>query len=377
MSKTGKIWEKLNKELGGDLFFRASEPLRLNWDVIDYPCVSLGSAVGVWGLPLGKITQFHGAENSGKTFLAMLMAKETLAKYPNSEVVWIDAELSFDKKWAKKIGLDPEKVIVINSNLGVDIFTALCGKVNDKGKKTVPGIFDLAQAGELDVKLVVLDSLAQLIPPAEQNRGFEDMEMAALARFLPKALRILRPMLAKSNAAMICINQLRDSMTPKSQPSYPGGRAYRFNLDFAIKLHPSTQEENILRDAKGEKLGHKIIATVEKSRGGVNKHQAEFFLDFTKGIVRQGEELALLAAAYGVVDRPNNKSWSYDGKVIVGKDNFFAYLDESPDLRRKIFEEIKEKKSSGVEINLELSEEARKFAQEKPDFDDDENETEE
>lgn len=369
---TANIWAKLNKELGGDVLFRASEALKLNWEVVDYPSPSLGSAVGIWGTPLnGKITQFHGPENCGKTFLAMLMAKETLDKYPKSEVVWVDSELSFNKDWARKIGLDISRVVIINTNNAVEIFTTLCGKFNDKAKKVVPGVLDLVISGQLNVKLIVLDSIAQLVPPSEEGRKLEDFEMAALARFLPKALRQLKPMLAKANAGMICINQLRDSMTPNSQPSYSGGRAYRYNLDFAIKLHPSTKEENILRDARGDKVGHMIIATVEKSRGGINKHQAEFFLDFTKGVVRQGEELAKLGAAYGVIERPNLQAWKYGETTIRGKDNFFELLDNNAAMRAEILEKIKERKAAGVEISMELSDEAAEQAAKPTDFSDD------
>lgn len=372
MSNTAAIWAKLNKELGGDVLFRASEAVNLDWEVVDYPCVSLGSAVGVWGVPLnGKMTQFHGPENCGKTFLAMLMAKSVLDKYPKSEVVWADAELSFNKDWAKKLGLDTSRVIILNTNNAAEIFTTLCGKFNDKGKKTVPGVLDLVAEGQLNVKLVVLDSIAQLVPPSEEGRKLEDFEMAALARFLPKALRLLKPMLAKAKAGMICINQLRDSMTPGAQPSYSGGRAYRFNLDFAIKLHPSTKEENILRDSRGDKVGHMIIATVEKSRGGINKHQAEFFLDFTKGVVRQGEEVAKLGAAYGVIERPNLMNWKYGDKTVKGKDNFFALLDDDAKLRAEIIEKIKERKAAGVEVKIELSDEAAEQASKASDFADD------
>lgn len=368
---TAKIWSQLGKDFGSDLFFRASEPLKLNWEVVDYPCVSLGSAVGVWGIPLGKITQLHGKENCGKTFLAMLMAKATLEKYPGSEVVWIDAELSFDKNWARKIGLDPNRVIVVNTNNAAEAFTFLCGKINDKGKKVADGVLDLAARGELNIKLLVLDSIAQLVPPSEAGRALDSYEMASLARWLPKALRLLRPMLAKSQTAMICINQLRASMTPHTPDSYTGGNAYKYNLDFAIKLTPSTQKENVLLDEKGEKVGHLILANVEKSRGSVNKHTAQFFLDFTKGVVRQGQEVAELAAAYGVVERPNLQVWKYGEHTVRGKDAFFALLDGDAKLRAEIVEKVKKAKEEGRDAAFQLSEEAIALEGEKGAFSDD------
>lgn|SRR3990167_6975 len=353
MANTAKIWEKLNKDHGGDAFFRGNEKMKFNLDVINFPSVALGSATGIWGAPKRKITQFHGQEGSGKSFLAMLQIKEA-QKEKGTEQVLIDTESSFNQGWAESLDIDMSRLQVLVKNNGAEIFTALCGKVNKEGKKTAQGVFDYCTAGELNVNLIVLDSIADIQPPAESNRGFEEMEVAALARFLPRALRILRPMLERSNTALVCINHLRDGMNG-GQPSYPGGRAYKHNLDIAIKLHPCGGAEDTLFDDKKEKIGHKVLATVEKCRFSVNKHKAEFWLDFTRGVVKTGEELASIAAGYGIVERPNNRNWVYNGELTVGAANFGKKLEANPELMKEILGKIKKRKEEGFKANIEIT----------------------
>ena len=362
MSTNKKIWEQLSKSFGGDSFIRANEPIRLNWDVLEFNSPSLGDAVGAWGIPLGGISQLHGLEGCGKTFLAMLMAKDVLERYPESEVVWVDAETSFNKKWAEKIGLDVSRLIIMPNNNGVDMFRAICGKVT-KGKKTHDGILDHVINGELDVKLIVIDSIAQIIPPAEEGRDFDEMEMAALARFLPRAFRRLRPQLSKAKVALLCINQARMNMEYGGGLTYSGGKGLRFNLDIAIKLHASAAKDSTLFNEAGKKCGHKIIATVEKCRAGSNMYQAEFWLDFNEGIVKIGEEVARLGDVYGIIDRPNNQTWVYGEVSVRGKDAFFAKLDNDPELRNEILTKIKQAKEGGAERNsAHLSEEGAEHA---------------
>lgn len=358
--KTAAIWAKLNKDLGGDILFRASEGLKTDYEIIDFPSVSLADIVGVWGLPRnGKIIQLMGQEGCGKSYLSLLMAKQALLQYPESEVLWCDSELSFNRKWAESLGVPVDRVIVVSTSNAVEIFETMCGKFNDKGKKMVPGVLDLVVEKQLNISLVVLDSIASLVPPAEENRAMGQMEMAALPRFLPRAFRVLKTSLARANVGMVCINQLRDSMTPNTQPTCPGGRGYRHSLDVSIRMNASTKEENILRNSKKEKIGHMIIAHAEKTRFGPNKRVAEFFLDFTKGVVRQGEELAQLAASYGVVERPNLQMWKYGTHSVRGKDNFAAVIDSDAKMRAEIIAKIKERKAAGVESVGELSDEAK------------------
>jgi hypothetical protein len=178
-----------------------------------------------------------------------------------------------------------------------------------------------------------------------------------LPKFLKRVFARVRPLLKRANCAFIAINQAREQMGHGAHGiTYPGGKTLRHALDFAIKLHPSNAADGKLEDTHG-KVGHKIIATVEKCRGGTNLYQAEFWLDFRKGVVRRGEELGTLAAAYGIVQRPNNVTWTYEGSSFKGKEAFFTYLDEHRDVFEEILSKVKEAKTGKAKRAQALSEE--------------------
>lgn len=355
-----KMWGEINKSIGGQSFFRADEEVEFDVDVIPSPSIAMGHASAIWGVPRKKITQFHGAQGSGKSFLAMLYIVEA-QKEVGAEQLLIDTEDSFNMEWAKLLGIDLKRLRILKTNNGADVFRALCGRSNKEGKKMYQGVTELVAEGKMNVNLIVLDSIADMQPPAEENRDFDEMEMAALARFLPRALRVLRPKLAKANIAMITINHLRDGMNG-GQPDFPGGRGYKHNLDMAVRVHASTAADGTLFDPndKEKKIGHKVILTFEKNRFNVNKRQAEVWLDFRKGITRIGEEVAMAGASYGVITRPNNRTWVLDDHNIVGKENFFELLDTDHALRNSVILRIKEAAASGkgISADLELSEEA-------------------
>lgn len=326
-----------------------TDKLAVPEEVISFPSLTLGDATHVWGLPRGRIAQFHGPEGGGKTFMAMLMAKQAQEQYPGSCVIWVDAEYSFNRQWAKSIGIDMSRFVIIRDNMAASIFTKLCGRSNDKGVKIELGVLDHIANGTLNCKLIVLDSIANMIAPVEEDRGFDEQEMAGLARFLKKGMQRISGMLSATNTAFLCINQAREKIGARIPTlTYPGGRAWRHILSLAVLFMPSTAKEGVMQDEQENKKGHKIIATVEKTRFGADKWKAEFWLDFSKGVVKTGEEAAILGDAYGVVSRPNNTKWEYKDLTVTGKDNFFAALEERPDLIASIVEEIKGLKSNEV-----------------------------
>jgi recombination protein RecA len=338
------FFNQLNKSFNG-AFSIASESKKLTRDVITFPSLTLGDATHYWGVPRGAIAQFYGPEGGGKTFFAMLMAAQAQKQYPGSWVVWVDAEYAFDRRWAQQIGIDLNRLMIVENNNAAEIFTLLCGEANDKGGKSKPGVLDGIKAGQLDCKLIVLDSIANLISPVEQ-------EMAGLARFLKKGMQRISGMLSETKTAMICINQAREKIGERIPTlTYPGGRAWRHTLSLAILFNPSRSKEGQIQTEDERKVGHKIIATVEKTRGGADKWKAEFWLDFSKGVVRRGEEAAILGDAYGFIRRPNNLMWEYEDLKIKGKDAFFAALEARPDLVDKLIEQIRALKESGGDIS--------------------------
>lgn len=348
-----KAWEKLAKDFGEAAGFRADSPVQTNIDFIQFPSFVLGDSCHIWGWPVSRISQIHGLPGSGKTFLAILSMKEAQKKDPTSEQVWVDTEYQFNSAWAESLGVDISRVHVIKNNDGAQIFSTLFGRVNDKGEKSKMGIVDYAKSGDLNVNFIVLDSIANLSPPVEKGRNFEDQNIAALARFLPGAMNRAMADISSTKIAMVCINQARIDMGSYAGGiTYPGGYKYKHSLSLAVRVNASAAKDATIFDSEGKKIGHKVLCTVEKTRFGPDKGKSEFWVNFYKGVVNLGEEVATLGAAYGVVERPNNVKWKYKGKEIVGKDNFFKLLDEDSNMRESILAEVKDAKKRGLTSNM-------------------------
>jgi RecA/RadA recombinase len=347
--------KSFNKTFGTQAARLGSEKYLLKNEVINFPSTSLGDATHFWGLPLGLISQFHGPEGSGKTFFAMLMVKQAQHQFPDHSVVWFDAEYSFQEKWAQKLGIDLDRLILIQENNAAKIFTMMCGRTNENGKYVDEGLLQSIQSGELKCKLIVLDSIATLIYPLEENREFGEHEMAAASRFLHRGMRRTIPLIAETNTAFLCINQAREKIGERiPMLTYPGGRPYRHAISLGILFKQSDAKDGTLSDSDEHKMGHRINATVEKTRGGPNKWKCEFWLDFTKGVVNRGAELATLGAAYGVVQRPNNVMWEYGDLKAKGKDNFAALIESDPKLIECLTADIRAAKERGKDRPADL-----------------------
>ncbi len=340
MSK--QLWDEFNKNFAGALI-QADEMVLEQELVIPFPSAALGDATHSWGMPLGQITQFFGMTGSGKTMVAMCMVREMQKQFPTGIAVWVDAEFSFDRKWAAQLGVDLSRIRVMTENNGANIFNALCGEMNDKGKKTKRGIFDMAR--DLDVKLVVIDSIAAIIPPIEETRGVDQIEMAALARFLPKVIRRCLAGCDENNVAMLCINQAKPVIgSPVPKFTYSGGAGWQYFITQNIFMQGSEAKDAQILSGE-QKVGHKVNFRVEKTRSGPNQWKGSFWVDFRRGVVHLGEELANLGHKYGIIERPNNTTWKYGDLMARGADNFYKLLDDSEAIRIKLLAQIKEAKA--------------------------------
>lgn len=348
-----KAWDKLAKDFGESAGFKADNPVQTVVDTIDFPSFALGDACNIWGWPTSRISQVHGLPGSGKTFVALLSVKAAQIKDTKSEQVWVDTEYQFNPVWASSLGVDISRVHVIKNNDAAQIFSTLFGRVNDKGEKNKMGIVDYARSGDLNINFIALDSIANLSPPVEKGRNFEDQNIAALARFLPGAMNRAMADIASTKIAMLCINQARvDMVSYGGGITYPGGFKYKHCLSLAVRLNASAAKDATLFSPDGKKIGHKVLVTVEKTRFGTDRSKTEFWANFYKGVVNLGEEAATLGAAYGVIERPNNVKWKYKGKEVVGKDNFFAVLDENKVMRDEVMAEVRDAKIRGLTANL-------------------------
>jgi recombination protein RecA len=191
-------------------------------DVISTGSYVLDDALGTAnGIPCGRIVQLYGMPSSGKTLAAMLCMKQAQIKDPTAKQLYIDAEQTFDREWARKLGLDPSKIIVVSSELAVygqRAIELLVGipKQDAKTKKFAGkaklGILDLIASGELNINFIVLDSLGALIPPGEDVAEVGKMGMALMARFLTTAMKKLSIEVHKANVPMIVINHFKNTM---------------------------------------------------------------------------------------------------------------------------------------------------------------------
>jgi recombination protein RecA len=354
-----KILAKLLKDFGEASVVKASDPVVNHVDFIPFPSYTMGDAAHIWGWPRGRISQVHGLPGSGKTFYALLSVKQAQMADPESIQVWVDTEFQFNTKWAETLGIDVERLMIIQENDGAKVFSRLFGRVNDKGAKNKLGVVDYIKSGELDCNFIVLDSIANIVPPVEKGRNFEDQNIAALARFLPGAFNRAAADISGTKAAMLCINQARVDMASRfGGITYPGGFKYKHILSLAVRLNASMAKDSTLFDADGRKIGHKVLMTVEKTRFGPDKYKGDFMVNFFKGVVNLGYEVAQLGAAYDVVKRPNITKWEYKEASVTGKDNFFKLLEDDSELRNRILAEVKEVKEAGATRGYLLSDEA-------------------
>lgn len=189
-----------------------------SYDVIRTGSCSLDYALGIGGLPRGRIIQFAGKESSGKTLLSLLCMKSWLDENPSNTAMYIDAEFTYDPKWVKSLGLDTSRIIVAKTNEAKKIFEGLIGKTTvnkttGKASKSVKGVLDLVKEG-VDPKfknlgIIVVDSVAAMNTPMETDAVVGKQNMAPMPRFLSTELKKITPAVAEANVALIFINQIR------------------------------------------------------------------------------------------------------------------------------------------------------------------------
>lgn len=320
-------------------------------DVIDSGSPSLNDALSCGGLPLGRIIQFYGAGGSGKTLMSMIAMKNAQKLDPNAKQMFINSEGTFDRKWARQIGVDLSKVVLINEEKAVngrDLFEMLLGVPKEDKQhrfigKSKKGFLDLVIEKQINCNLIVLDSLGAIIPAGEDVSEVGKMNIALLPRFLSTVLKKLSLEVNKANLCFIAINHQKATMDPYgADHTYSGGNSYSHFLSANVYFKPRMGKDAQLLDDREEKIGHSIVAKIEKSKFGPWPREAEFKVDFSKGIINAHEELAKIAVKWGVVTRPNNVMYEYEGNSWRGQQAFFDALKENADLLKNISMKIDE-----------------------------------
>jgi recombination protein RecA len=243
---------------------------------------------------------------------------------------------------------------IIKTNSGVEIFERLCGKPHkDPGKpKIKKGIIDLvAEEGGADksgLGIIVLDSVAAVVPPQEAVSEVGKQNVAALARFLTPELRRILPDLAQSQVVFLGINHLKVTIGMYGDPeTSPGGAAWKFHCSLMLNVARIKKEECKIYDGAKEQIGHRIRAKIGKNKVAPPFREAEIDIAYLSGFINRHAEIKDLAVKYGVVKRPNNQTYVFGDLSVRGKDNFLAHLEQDPALCEKLLTLVKEAKASG------------------------------
>ena len=307
---------KIEKDYGKGAVMKLGEQPLVDVDVISTGSIALDKALGVGGIPRGRIIEIYGAESSGKTTLALHIIAETQR---NGGIAgFIDAEHALDPKYAKSIGVDVDNLYISQP---------------DYGEQGLEICESMVRSGALDI--IVVDSVAALVPKKEIEGEMGEATVGLQARLMSQALRKLTGIVSKTNCSIIFINQLREKVGViyGSNETTPGGRALKFYSSVRLDIR---RKEAIKQG--GDVIGNRVRVKVVKNKVAPPFREAEFDIIFGKGISTDGEVLDF-AVEEGIVNKAG--AWySYDGtRIGQGRDAAKAFLVANPD----IYEEIKDK----------------------------------
>jgi recombination protein RecA len=361
--------KEMAKHFGADSFFISGDDVIMSKTMhIRTGSPSLDEALGIGGIPRGRIVQLAGKESSGKTMLALSCIKNYLNENPENTAMFIDAEFTYDPDWATSLGVDTSRVMVVKSNEAKKIFDGLIGVPNPNskvGKKKMRGVLDFVKEGT-DPKfsklgIIVLDSVAVLSTPQEEDSEAGKMNVASLARFLTVELKKLTPVLADTNVTFIGINQLRENIGVMYGPttSSPGGRALKHACSVMIEMSPIGG--SAVEDSEGVRIGHKVRASVAKNKVGKPFGKAEYSIEYVKGMVGVEEELLDMGIRHGIVGRPNNVMYEISGESFRGRS---AAVEKVALISRQMEDTIREHYINKVKVQIQQDDSDEDFSEE-------------
>ena len=337
---------QIEKQFGKGSVMKLGEFKTMNVEAIPTGALGLDIALGIGGIPKGRIIEVYGPESSGKTTLTLHMIAE--AQKLGGEAAFIDAEHALDPVYAKHLGVDIDNLIVSQP---------------DTGEQALEITEALVRSGAIDI--IVVDSVAALVPKAEIDGDMGDSHVGLQARLMSQALRKLAGIINKSNCVVVFINQLREKVGVMfgNPETTTGGRALKFYSSVRLDIR---KIENIKQD--GEVVGNRARVKVVKNKVAPPFREAEFDIVYGKGISKSGNILDI-GVNLGIVEKSG--SWfGYDGNRIgQGRENAKKYMEDNPEIMKDIEEKIRNNFNEAFEKSL--GEEIIDEEQEKePDLDD-------
>lgn len=308
---------QIEKQFGKGAVMRLGDNGDMNVETIPTGCLSLDIALGHGGIPKGRIVEVYGPESSGKTTVALHMVAEV--QKSGGIAGFIDAEHALDPVYAKAIGVDIDNLYISQP---------------DNGEQALEICETMVRSGAVDI--VIVDSVAALVPKAEIDGDMGDSHVGLQARLMSQALRKLTGVISRSNCIVIFINQLREKVGVMfgNPETTTGGRALKFYSSIRLDVR---RVESIRQ--QGEVIGNRTRIKVVKNKIAPPFKEAEFDIMFGKGISREGDVLDL-ATDIGVVEK-SGAWYAYEGeKIGQGRENAKAYLASHPDAMAEISRKV-------------------------------------
>ena len=320
------VFSVIEKEYGTGSLMKLGDANSVDVEVIPTGSLTLDMALGVGGLPRGRVIEIYGPESSGKTTVALHVVAE--AQKMGGEAAFIDAEHALDPVYAKKLGVDIDNLIVAQP---------------DTGEQALDIAEALVRSGALDV--IVVDSVAALVPKAEIDGEMGDSHVGLLARLMSQALRKLTAVISKSGTVVIFINQLREKVGVMygNPETTPGGRA----LKFFSSVRLDVRRGEVIKNGT-ELIGNKTKVKVVKNKVAPPFKTAEFDILYGEGISKEGNILDF--AVENNIIKKSGAWFSYNGeKIGQGRDNVRKYMVENKEFTAEIDRQVREllKNNSG------------------------------
>ena len=310
---------QIDRQFGKGSIMRLGENYIPTMDnVISTGCLSLDVALGVGGIPRGRVVEIYGPESSGKTTLALHIVAE--AQKAGGFAAFIDAEHAVDPDYSKRLGVNTEELLISQP---------------DTGEQALEICETLVRSGALDV--IVIDSVAALVPRAELEGDMGDSHMGLQARLMSQALRKLTGTVSRSNTTVIFINQIREKIGVMfgNPETTPGGRALKFYSSVRLEIRRITT----IKDG-AEMVGSRVRVKVVKNKVAPPFKKSEFDIMYGQGISYVGDIIDL--AVEGNIVEKTGAWYSYDDmKIGQGRENAKSFLTENSDIMDAVTEKVK------------------------------------
>ena len=321
-----QVLADIEKQFGKGAIMKLGEKGVKNIDVVSSGSLALDQALGVGGYPKGRIIEVFGPESSGKTTIALHAIAEV--QKLGGRAAFIDAEHALDPVYAKKLGVDTDNLLLSQP---------------DTGEQALEIVEALVRSEAMSI--IVIDSVAALVPQAEIEGEMGDSHVGLQARLMSQALRKLSGVINKTNTICIFINQLREKVGIMfgNPETTPGGRALKFYSTIRLDVRRSEQIK-----VNGDVLGNKTVIKVVKNKVAPPFKTAEVEIMYGEGISRIGEVIDI-ASNMGIIDKSG--AWfSYKGeKIGQGKENVKLVLKNDPALLKEIEDKVREDLFNGVD----------------------------